>query len=124
MVDGDCECNNQGVPLHCLSSPPDCRGPGVGDDGGRSGNCADAAADMGSPPVSVVGNRASDNNSGGVCDDRDDTCSRVGVGARAVVVEGVCIEATSGTCCSVSGRICGEVDNCVNWVCSGARTTS
>ena len=92
---------------------------------------------MVSPPVSVVGVRASDNNSGGVDDDPvirvgggagrgvgDDTCSRFGVGTRVVVVEGVCIEATGSTCCSVSGRICGEVGNCVNWVCSDARTTS
>ena len=91
----------------------------------------------GSPPVSAVGVRASDNNGGGVGDDPvslvgdgagrgvgDDTYSRIGVGARAVVVEGVCIEATGSTCCSVSGRICGEVGNCVNWVCSDARTTS
>ena len=84
---------------------------------------------MVSPLVSVVGVRASYNNSGGVGDDPvirvgDNTCSRVGVGARAVVVEGVRIEATGGTCCSIGGRICGEADNCVNWVCSGARTSS
>ena len=91
----------------------------------------------GFPPVSVGGVRANDNNGGGVGSDPvsrvgdgasrgvgDDTCSRVGGGASDVVGEGVRIGATGGTCCSVSGRICGEVDDCIDWVCSGARTTS
>ena len=92
---------------------------------------------MVSPPISVVGVRASDDNGGGVVDDAvsrvgdgagggvgDDTCSRVGGGSRAVVGEGVCIGATGGTCCSVSGRTRGDVDDCLDWVCSGAKTTS
>ena len=92
---------------------------------------------MVSAPVSVVGVRTSDYNGGGVGDGPvsrvgdgasrgvgDDTCSKVGGGARAVVGEGVGIGATGGTCCSASGRICGEVDDCIDWICSGARTTS
>ena len=64
--------------LHCSSSfPPGCRGPGGGGDGG-SGGSDDAAADMVSPSVSVVGVRASDNNGGGV---GDDPVSKVGDGA-------------------------------------------
>ena len=33
---------------------------------------------------------------------------------RDVVGEGVYIGATGGTCCSVSGRTCGEVDDCID----------
>lgn len=38
--------------------------------------------------------------------------------------KGVCTGATGGTYRSVSGRTCGEVDDCIDWDGSGARTAS
>ena len=57
-------------------------------------------------------------------DVRDDTGSRVGGGTADVDGEGVCVGATSGTCGSVSGRTCSEVDYYIDWDGPGLGTTS
>ena len=106
MQQSRCACgspNASWLTLRCSSSSPSGRrGPGGVGDGGRSGDCTDAAAATVSTPPCIVGVRDGGGNGGGVGNDParrvgggagrdvgDDTGSRVGGGTVDDVGEGV-----------------------------------